>query len=85
MATMSLMDAQNVQKYELALHQLGGSEPLKKQRPIVERRPPFTQQEAVAAAANALAALWNKRPERSNTGNPTPRNPTPRNPSAGNR
>ncbi len=70
MATMSLMDAQNVQKYELALHQLGGNEPSKKQRPIVERRPPLTQQEAVAAAANALAALWNKRPERSNPGNP---------------
>ena len=80
MATMSLMDAQNLQKYELALHQLGGIEPSKKQRPIVERRPPLTQQEAVAAAANALAALWNKRPERSNTGTPPARNP-----SAGNR
>ena len=70
MATMSLVDAQNVQKFELALDRLGASECSKKQRPIVERAPrALTQQEAVAAAANALAALWNQHRTRSRGGN----------------
>jgi hypothetical protein len=61
MATGSLVDAQNLQKYELALDRLGASNPAKKQRPIVERaKRALTQQEAVSAAANALAALWKK-------------------------
>jgi hypothetical protein len=69
MATGSLVDAQNLQKYELALERLGASAPSKQQRPIVERaKQPLTQQEAVAAAANALAALWNQRPTRSGRG-----------------
>ena len=69
MATMSLVDAQNLQNYELALDQLGASELSKKQRPIVERaKRAFSPQEAVSAAANALAALW-KRQARSNRGN----------------
>jgi len=68
MATMSIADAQNLQKYELALDQLRASKSSKKQRPIVERaKRAVTQQDAVAAAANALAALWHK--ARSNRGN----------------
>jgi hypothetical protein len=67
MATMSLVDAQNLQKYELALDQLGASKYSKRHRPIVERaKRALTQQEAVAAAANALTALWRK--ARSNGG-----------------
>jgi len=62
MATGSLPDAQNLQKFETALERLGASTPSKKQRPIVERaQRALTQQEAVVAAANALAALWSKR------------------------
>lgn len=62
MATMSLLDAENLQKYEVALDRLGASNAAKKQRPIVERaKRAITQQEAVSAAANALAALWRKR------------------------
>ena len=67
MATVSFIDAQNLQKYELALNRLGASNSSKKQRPIVERgKRAASQQEAVSAAVNALAALWTKRP-------PTPR------------
>jgi hypothetical protein len=45
MATGSLVDAQNLQKYELALERLGASSSSKKQRPIVERaKPALTQQ-----------------------------------------
>lgn len=70
MATTSLVDAQNLQKYELALDRLGASECPKKQRPIVERATrALTQQDAVAAAAKALAALWNQRRTRSSGGN----------------
>jgi len=62
MATGSLLDAQNLQKFEIALERLGASTPSKKHRPIVERaKRALTQQEAVVAAANALAALWSKR------------------------
>lgn len=68
MATMSVADMQNLQKYELALDQLGAASSSQRQRPIVERaKRAVTQQEAVAAAANALAALWHK--ARSNRGN----------------
>jgi hypothetical protein len=71
MATMSLVDAQNLQNYELALDQLGARELSKKQRPIVDRaKRAVSQQEAVAAAANALAALWKKRQTKSGGGNP---------------
>jgi hypothetical protein len=60
MATASLMDS-DLEKFELALDRLGASTAPKKQRPIVERgRVALTQQEAVAAAAAALAALWQK-------------------------
>jgi hypothetical protein len=69
MATGSLLDAQNLQKYEIALERLGASSPSKRQRPIVERaKRTVTQQEAVSAAANALAALWNQRQTRSGGG-----------------
>ncbi|HWY56068.1 MAG TPA: hypothetical protein VNZ03_16500 [Terriglobales bacterium] len=65
MASGSLVDAQNLQNYELALERLGAATVLKKQRPIVERATrPLTQQEAIAAAANALGALWKKRQTR---------------------
>ena len=58
MATVSLVDVQNLEKYELALDRLGASKASKRQRPIVERaKRAFSQQEAVSAAANALAAL----------------------------
>jgi hypothetical protein len=68
MASMSLVDAQNLHKYELALDQLGPSKSSKRHRPIVERaKRALTQQEAVTAAANALTALWRK--ARSNGGN----------------
>jgi hypothetical protein len=70
MATMSLVDAQNLQKYELALDRLGARDAAKKQRPIVERaKRALTQQEAVSAAASALAALWKKSQVRSGGGN----------------
>jgi hypothetical protein len=70
MATGSLLDTQNLQKYELALDRLEASESSKQQRPIVERaKPALTQQEAVSAAANALAALWHKRRPKSDRGN----------------
>ena len=69
MATGSLVDAQNLQKYELALERLGASTPSKKQRPIVERATrTLSHEEAVSAAANALAALCNQRQTRSNRG-----------------
>jgi len=69
MATLSLLDAQNLQKYELALERLGASTASKRQRPIVERaKRALTQQEAVSAAANALAALWKKRQTNSDGG-----------------
>lgn len=60
MATASLMDS-DLLKFELALDRLGASTAPKKQRPIVERgRVALSQQEAVATAATALAALWQK-------------------------
>jgi hypothetical protein len=63
MATASFMDSKPLQEYELALDRLEASQCSKKQRPIVERRKPaFSQQEAVSAAAKALGALWNNRP-----------------------
>jgi hypothetical protein len=69
MATASSMDS-NLQKYEIALHRLGDNRSSRKQRPIVERgNPAFSQQEAVSAAAEALAALWNRRPARAAGGN----------------
>jgi hypothetical protein len=69
MATGSVVDAQNLQKYELALDRLEARKSPKRQRPIVERREREpTQEEAVAAAANALAALWHKRETRSGGG-----------------
>jgi hypothetical protein len=61
MATVSFMDSQNLQKFELALNRLGASNCSKKQRPIVERRKSaWGQQEAVSDAAEALAALWSR-------------------------
>jgi hypothetical protein len=69
MATLSLMDSQNLQKYELALDRLGALKCSKRQRPIVERLKLVSQREAVSAAAEALAALWNKRPARLGGGN----------------
>ena len=69
MATGSVVDTQNLQKYELALERLGASTSSKKQRPIVERATrTLSHEEAVSAAANALAALWNQRQTRSNRG-----------------
>jgi hypothetical protein len=69
MATGSLVDAQNLQKYELALERLEAGTHSKKQRPIVERATrTLSHEEAVSAAANALAALWNQRQTRSNRG-----------------
>jgi hypothetical protein len=58
MAAGTLMDS-NLLKYEIALNRLGARKSSKRQRPIVERGK-ATQQDAVAAAAEALAALWNK-------------------------
>jgi hypothetical protein len=69
MATLSLMDSQNLQKYELALDRLGALKCSKRQRPIVERLKLVSQREAVSAAAKALAALWNKCQARSGGGN----------------
>lgn len=69
MATASLMDS-DLQKFELALDRLGASTAPRKQRPIVERgRIALSQQEAVAAAATALAALWQKSRAKSGRGN----------------
>jgi hypothetical protein len=60
MATASLMDS-DLQKFEVALDRLGASNAPRKQRPIVERgKLALSQEEAVAAAATALAALWQK-------------------------
>jgi hypothetical protein len=67
MATASYVDS-NLLKYEIALNRLGASKSSKKQRPIVERGA-FSQQDAVSAAAEALAALWNKGPGRGSGGN----------------
>ena len=65
MATFSPTESKMLLKYELALNRLGASHPCRKKRPIVERTTPKTgEQEAVSAAANALAALWNKRQPR---------------------
>jgi hypothetical protein len=59
MTSMASMDS-NLLKYELALNRLGTSASPKK-RPIVERgKSVFSQQDAVFAAAQALAALWKK-------------------------
>jgi hypothetical protein len=59
MATASLLDSQHVTRYERALNQLGASSTSKKQRPIVQRSgPAFSREEAVDAAAKALASLW---------------------------
>jgi hypothetical protein len=69
MATASLMDS-DLQKFEVALDRLGASNAPKKQRPIVERgRIALRQQEAVAAAATALAALWQRSRAKSSGGN----------------
>ena len=69
MATASLMDS-DLQKFELALDRLGASTAPRKQRPIVERgRIALSQKEAVAAAATALAALWQKSGAKSGRGN----------------
>jgi hypothetical protein len=68
MATASLMDS-DLQKFEVALDRLGASSAPKKQRPIVDReRVGLSQKEAVAAAATALAALWQKSRTRSGGG-----------------
>ena len=69
MATASLMDS-DLQKFELALDRLGASTAPKKQRPIVERgKVALSEKEAVAAAATALAALWQKSGAKSGRGN----------------
>lgn len=69
MATASFLDS-DLQKFEIALDRLGASNAPKKQRPIVQRgRIELSQQEAVAAAATALAALWQKSRTRSGGGN----------------
>ena len=61
MATVSFIDSENLLKYELALRRLGASKSSRKQSPIVDGgNPAFSQQDAVSAAAKALAALWNK-------------------------
>jgi hypothetical protein len=60
MAAGTFVDS-NLLKYEIALNRLGARKSLKRQRPIVERGK-ATQQDAVVAAAEALAALWNKGP-----------------------
>jgi hypothetical protein len=69
MATVSFMDSKDLQNYELALDRLGASKASKKHRPIVDRKKPVTQQEAVSIAARALAALWGKRKAGSGGGN----------------
>jgi hypothetical protein len=69
MATPSSMDS-NLQKYEIALDRLGENRSSRKQRPIVEGgKLALSQQEAVSAAAEALAGLWNRRPARATGGN----------------
>jgi hypothetical protein len=61
MATVSLIESENLQKYELALRRLGASKSSRRQTPIVEGgNPAFSEQDAVSAAAKALAALWNR-------------------------
>lgn len=62
MAAGTFMDS-NLLKYEIALNRLGARKSPKRQRPIVERGK-VSQQDAVAAAAEALAVLWNKGPGR---------------------
>ena len=62
MAAGSFMDS-NLLKYEIALHRLGARKSSKRRRPIVERGK-TSPQNAVAAAAEALAALWNTGPGR---------------------
>jgi hypothetical protein len=56
MATMSLLASQHLQRYKRALLQLGAGTASKKQLPIVQRA--FSRDEAVDAAAKALASLW---------------------------
>ena len=59
MATISLLDSQHLRSYERALNQLGANKVSKKQRPIVQRAGlAWSRQEAVDAAAKALASLW---------------------------
>jgi len=61
MATFSI-ESTMLQKYELALNRLGESRATARKRPIVARSTAkASEQEAVSAAANALAALWSKR------------------------
>lgn len=66
MATFSPIEGKMIQKYELALNRLAAGHSSGRNRPIAERGTPKTsEQEAVSAAANALAALWGKRQPRS--------------------
>jgi len=61
MAAVIIIDSENLQKYDLALRRLGASKSSRRQSPIVEGgNPAVTVQDAVSAAAKALAALWNK-------------------------
>ncbi len=61
MAAVTFIDSENLQKYELALRRLGASKASRKQSPIVEGgNPAVSVQDAVSAAAKALAALWSK-------------------------
>jgi len=61
MAAATFIDSENLQKYELALRRLGASKSSRRQSPIVEGgNPAFSEQDAVSAAAKALAALWSK-------------------------
>jgi hypothetical protein len=66
MAATSFIDS-NLLKYETALNRLGARKSSKRQRPIVERGK-ISQQDAVAAAAQALAVLWNKGASRGSGG-----------------
>jgi len=61
MAAATFIDSENLQNYELALRRLGASKSSRRQSPIVEGgNPAFSEQDAVSAAAKALAALWSK-------------------------
>ena len=61
MASATFIDSENLQNYELALRRLGASKSSRRQSPIVEGgNPAFSEQDAVSAAAKALAALWSK-------------------------
>lgn len=61
MAAVTFIDSENLQRYELALRRLGASKSSRRQSPIVEGgNPAFSEQDAVSAAAKALAALWSK-------------------------